>query len=1271
MKKKLFTIAIALCMVFTMIPGGVFQIETAWAASGDTPASVKVGGVEMVGDNVTYYKNGGTKGSADDYNAMYEPSKNTLTLNNFNYTGTQNGIYADCDLNIVLQGHNSIEAKGINDSDWKNSYGVWTEGDLRIRGENQDEDKLYIRAHNGNAIFAFEDHSSQYNDSITIKNANIIAESFADVGIVASNNVRIENSHIKSYGKTYAIQGGYFDNGVGAHGSITIAKSDVIAKTQGTNAKSAYNIVPTISGVYEWATTETNRTYTKSTFKEFDNAGNPKFVDIVCWHSHCVCGKTHNKVGTHENEEELAFRNWEYSHELPKTAEYYCLTTDVYIAEPWEPADGTVLCLNGHSITCTAGTDDNAISTISVGSGVDFTLTDCSKDENGNNKGEITHYNDLIGRGVDNYGVFSLYGGNISNNNNRSNSFSGGGVQNHIGATFTMYGGSITGNKDVNGAGVYNSVTESTDKRTVFTMYGGTISGNQASYMGGGVYNQGDFIMNGGSIDGNTATSTGGGVFIEVNTEGPLIGTFNVYGNVNITGNKVNGEDDNVYLGMSTDRAKTASIEIGGTLTGSQKIGVKTAKTPTGGDDTVTIATGAKSGDENYFVSEDSNYVVAYDNGKLVLKTNLTPPATEHKHYLCGKTHTEVGDHTSDEETKFTPWTSTDSLPSTAGNYYLTDNVILDKYVSDDKSYTCYGWVAPDNVVLCLNGHDIIMKNPAENSVDKTQEEYKYYDGYVDVIKVGDHFTLTDCKNDDMQGKITHGADLNGNTYNGRGVDVKDGHFDMYGGKITGNTSEYDIGGSGIVVRDDKTNISIFNMYGGTISKNIGKTAGGVSVFGGILNMYGGSIKENVANSTMGISGTGRGAGVYVGSTGEFNMNGGTISKNTTDKVGGGVFASAFAKYYMYGTSNAAKLKISGNAVIKNNTADSSTNNVYLDSSTTESDTVNATLTITGDLTGEIGVTAAAKPPVVIATGATKNTSYSMYIKSDNKEYTVAHDKANGTLVLKLAGTTETKFTIIFDANGGTVDTASAITADDGTLASLPIPTREGYTFKGWYTEATGGTEIEDRHKFTDNGTIYAHWTKNGSSGGGHSYTQRPTIIADEGADTLLTFNGTKLTITAKDGYELSDVLLNGVSQGTVIELTGLRTGDKVEVKTAKKAEPTDPAADKNAKLIKGVENTTIVLKSKLTKNGNVLLTWTKSKGYKVDKFEVYRSVKKNSGYGTKAFFTTADGSWSKYLNTKNLKAGKTYYYKVRGVRIIDGKKYYTKWSNKTWRTVK
>ena len=220
----------------------------------------------------------------------------------------------------------------------------------------------------------------------------------------------------------------------------------------------------------------------------------------------------------------------------------------------------------------------------------------------------------------------------------------------------------------------------------------------------------------------------------------------------------------------------------------------------------------------------------------------------------------------------------------------------------------------------------------------------------------------------------------------------------------------------------------------------------------------------------------------------------------------------------------------------------------------------------------------------------------------------------------------------------------------------------------GTYKVTVSGLEVSDNYEGVDfiEGTLTI--SEKPVSGGGHSYTQRPTIIADEGADTLLTFNGTKLTVTAKDGYELSDVLLNGVSQGTVTELTGLKTGDKVEITTAKKE---GPAAEDNAKIIEGIGNTSIVLKSQLTKNGNVLLTWTKSKGYKVDYFEFYRSVKRYSGYGTKAFFTTADGSWSKYLNTKELKAGKTYYYKVRGVRVIDGQKYYTQWSNKAWRSIK
>ena len=172
--------------------------------------------------------------------------------------------------------------------------------------------------------------------------------------------------------------------------------------------------------------------------------------------------------------------------------------------------------------------------------------------------------------------------------------------------------------------------------------------------------------------------------------------------------------------------------------------------------------------------------------------------------------------------------------------------------------------------------------------------------------------------------------------------------------------------------------------------------------------------------------------------------------------------------------------------------------------------------------------------------------------------------------------------------------------------------------------------------------------------------------------ESILSDTDAKLTIQTSSGEktftqeELKKLAAEATGSTVTIDPTSAGTTEPTYP-----TEPTNPSADNNAKLIKGVENTTIVLKSKLTKNKNVLLTWTKSKGYKVDKFEFYRSVKKSSGYGKAAFFITKDGSWSKYLNNKELKAGKTYYYKVRGVRVIDGQKYYTQWSNKAWRTIK
>lgn len=90
-------------------------------------------------------------------------------------------------------------------------------------------------------------------------------------------------------------------------------------------------------------------------------------------------------------------------------------------------------------------------------------------------------------------------------------------------------------------------------------------------------------------------------------------------------------------------------------------------------------------------------------------------------------------------------------------------------------------------------------------------------------------------------------------------------------------------------------------------------------------------------------------------------------------------------------------------------------------------------------------------------------------------------------------------------------------------------------------------------------------------------------------------------------------------------------------------------------RIIKGVEATTLKATSSKTAKG-IKITWTKSKGYKVDYYVIYRSTKKNSGYGTKPFYTTKSSTAGYYVNSKDLKKGTKYYYKVRGVRVIDGR---------------
>ena len=174
---------------------------------------------------------------------------------------------------------------------------------------------------------------------------------------------------------------------------------------------------------------------------------------------------------------------------------------------------------------------------------------------------------------------------------------------------------------------------------------------------------------------------------------------------------------------------------------------------------------------------------------------------------------------------------------------------------------------------------------------------------------------------------------------------------------------------------------------------------------------------------------------------------------------------------------------------------------------------------------------------------------------------------------------------------------------------------------------------------------------------GHYKPTQKPEIIAGEGTKAGLTLNGTKATITVEEGYEITDVLVNGVSLGKVTEITGLKTGDKVEIKTAKKQ--TEPEfnvknyvkeltlAARSSKTAKG--NIRIKVASVTDENGNpVDLSELKAKGYTV-KYKFYRSEKKAAEYGARIEKDTDNNS---YINNTGKKGAK-YFYKVR-VMVYD-----------------
>lgn len=139
-------------------------------------------------------------------------------------------------------------------------------------------------------------------------------------------------------------------------------------------------------------------------------------------------------------------------------------------------------------------------------------------------------------------------------------------------------------------------------------------------------------------------------------------------------------------------------------------------------------------------------------------------------------------------------------------------------------------------------------------------------------------------------------------------------------------------------------------------------------------------------------------------------------------------------------------------------------------------------------------------------------------------------------------------YTVTWNANGGTVSPASVSKTHGSTLGTLPTPTRAAtaeysYIFAGWFTAASGGTQISTTTTVTGNVTYYAHWTATKrsytatfNSNGGN--TPSPSTITKEYNAALGT-----LPTCSRTGYTFLG-WYTASSGGTKISTTTIVTKD-------------------------------------------------------------------------------------------------------------------------------
>ncbi len=637
-------------------------------------------------------------------------------------------------------------------------------------------------------------------------------------------------------------------------------------------------------------------------------------------------------------------------------------------------------------------------------------------------------------------------------------------------------------------------------------------SGYPHAHGGGGVYLRGGICnMTAGSITGNEATS-GGAVYVGSGS------TLNLSGG-EISGNSAAGNGDGIYF--TTSNGSKGIVNIGGdtnikdTIYLDNTTAIKYPYITSALHYPVTLS--CSSTEEGRVLAEGSNYTLTgVDASKIRMKgTGLYSrlDAEKNQIYLSATEEPEAAwQESAGGAWKNGKFTTALTNVYDGGTIKLLTDIVISETAEITKSVTITSDNASDpyvmtrmpsgkygNISITGNGHLTLTNVIYDGNRD-------YLQGAADantqsLIKVGNDSSDTGARLTLGNGAVVRGGYKTG----GSGLFAVYGTMTMNSGAVI-ETCEVTGTGGGVWVSSSGT----FTMNGGTIRGC--KAGGGGSALSvdGTCTLKGGSITDNTDTSDMDCA-------VYLRSSGsgKLTLSGTSISGNT---------------YSVY--NDGKSVSVTGNSTLSGS--------IYTTNAITASGNAVSSLTKTYTITQPDPPTAGAV--VVKGSKDTQhyqlaNTGYGLAPKSDGssnlvaaKKYKVSFDNKGGTgdttaidvicggVYGQLPTPTRTgytfggwytaatggskvtantvatataahilyahwkanTYTVTYNKNSGTITNESSYTKYTcGTGLTLPTPARTGYTFGGWFENAsfTGTAVTKISTTATGNKTYYAKWT--------------------------------------------------------------------------------------------------------------------------------------------------------------------------------------------------